>query len=209
MIAGRWSLVVGRWSSLQFLVVTTATSSILTIGYGARSLDEFLDVLGENGVAYLVDVRRWPRSRYKPDFSRPTLEPALAERGIIYVHMGEELGGRPDDPGSYVEGHVDYELVAESEPFRAGLARLRTIHEKQLPAVLMCSEGKPELCHRSTLIGEALAKEGIVISHIDPDGTLISHPEVMLRITGPQLSMGADLAPPLRSRKKYQPSGSE
>jgi uncharacterized protein (DUF488 family) len=200
-------LVAGRWRRLQFLIVTTATSSIVTIGYGARSLDEFLDVLGQHGVSYLIDVRRWARSRYKPEFSRPTLEPALADRGITYVHMGETLGGIPDDAGSYVEGKVDYEHVAESESFRSGLARLRTIHEKGLPAALMCSEGKPELCHRSKLIGEALAKEGIVISHIDPDGTLVSQPDVMLRITGPQLSMGADLAPPLRSRKKYQPGG--
>ena len=187
--------------------MATVNSSIVTIGYGARSLDEFLDVLGENGIEYLIDVRQWPRSRYKPEFSRQTLEPALTERGITYVHMGEGLGGRPSDPGSYIEGKVDYEHVAASESFQSGLARLRTIHEKGLAAALMCSEGKPELCHRSKLIGEALANVGIVISHIDADGTLISQPDVMLRITGAQLPMSADLAPPLRSRKKYQPNG--
>ena len=108
---------------------------------------------------------------------------------------------------SYVEGKVDYEHVAASELFQSGLVRLRTIHEKGLAAALMCSEGKPELCHRSKLIGEALAAEGIVISHIDADGTLVSQPDVMLRITGPQLPMLPDLAPPLGSRKRYQPSG--
>jgi uncharacterized protein (DUF488 family) len=189
--------------------MTSGNSSIVTIGYGARSLDEFLDVLADRGIAYLIDVRRWPRSRYKPDFSRPTLEPALAERGITYVHMGETLGGIPDDDESYTDGHVDYERVAESEPFQIGIARLRTIHEKQIRAALMCSEGKPELCHRSKLIGVELAREGIEISHIDPDGSVISQPDVMLRLTGQQMTMPGELAPPLHSRKRYRPAGSE
>lgn len=188
--------------------MATGNSSIMTIGYGARSLDEFLDALTEHGIAYLIDVRRWPRSRYKPDFSRPTLEPALAERGITYVHMGETLGGIPDDE-SYTDGRVDYERVAESEAFQAGMARLRTIHEKGLPTALMCSEGKPELCHRSKLIGVVLAREGIEISHIDPDGLLVSQPDVMLRLTGQQMTMPGELAPPLHSRKRYRPAGSE
>jgi uncharacterized protein (DUF488 family) len=181
----------------------------MTIGYGARSLDEFLDVLAAHGIEYLIDVRRWPRSRYKPDFSRPTLEPALAARGITYVHMGETLGGIPDDDASYSDGRVDYGRVAESEPFQAGLARLRTIHEKGLPTALMCSEGKPELCHRSKLIGVELAREGIEISHIDADGSVVSQADVMLRLTGQQMTMPGELAPPLQSRKRYRPAGSE
>jgi uncharacterized protein (DUF488 family) len=189
--------------------MTSANSSLSTIGYGARSLDEFRDVLAEHGIEYLIDVRRWARSRYKPDFSRPTLEPALAERGITYVHMGETLGGIPDDDESYTDGHVDYTRVAQSEPFQAGLARLRTVHAKQIRVALMCSEGKPELCHRSTLIGVELAKEGIVINHIDADGSVVSQADVMLRLTGQQLSMAAEMAPPLRSRKRYRPAGSE
>jgi uncharacterized protein (DUF488 family) len=189
--------------------VTSADSSIVTIGYGARSLDEFLDLLAEHGVEYLIDVRRWPRSRYKPEFSRPSLEPALAERGITYIHMGETLGGIPDDADSYTDGRVDYGRVAESEPFQAGMARLRTIHEKGIRTALMCSEGKPEMCHRSKLIGEELAREGILISHIDPDGGVVSQADVMLRLTGQQLAMPGELAPPLHSRKRYRPAGSE
>jgi hypothetical protein len=123
--------------------------------------------------------------------------------------MGETLGGIPDDDESYANGHVDYERVAASEPFQEGLTRLRTIHEKQIRAVLMCSEGKPELCHRSTLIGFELAKEGILISHIDADGSVFSQADVMLRLTGAQLPMSTEMAPPLRSRRRYRPAGSE
>ena len=38
----------------------------------------------------------------------------------------------------------------------------------------MCSEGRPEQCHRSKLIGEALAAAGIPVCHIDEDGGLLT-----------------------------------
>ena len=33
----------------------------------------------------------------------------------------------------------------------------------------MCSEGKPEMCHRSKLIGATLDELGIPVLHIDED----------------------------------------
>ena len=187
----------------------TANSSIQTIGYGARSLPDVLELLVERGVTYLLDVRSSPYSRYNPDFSQHPLQQRASERGLVYVFLGDSLGGRPENPDSYADGRVDYERMAQSESFQGGLARLKTIHQKQIPAVLLCSEVKPEMCHRTKLIGEELAKAGILISHIDADGTVVSHVEVMRRVTGAQLPMLAELAPPLRSRKRYLLSGAE
>jgi hypothetical protein len=65
----------------------------------------------------------------------------------------------------------------------------------------MCSEGRPEQCHRSKLIGEALAAAGIPLYHIDEDGTLLSQTEVIDRLTHGQLDLFGQ--PAFTSRKRY------
>lgn len=67
--------------------------------------------------------------------------------------------------------------------------------------VLLCSEGKPEQCHRSKLIGETLAGRGIPVLHIDEHDQLRSQEEVIQRLTGGQLSLFGDLE--FTSRKRY------
>ena len=41
---------------------------LLTIGYGSRSIDEFVAEIERSGADYLVDVRSSPYSRFKPEF---------------------------------------------------------------------------------------------------------------------------------------------
>jgi uncharacterized protein (DUF488 family) len=43
---------------------------------------------------------------------------------------------------------------------------LITANEKNINIAIMCSESKPEECHRSKLIGEELLKKNISIRHI-------------------------------------------
>lgn len=65
----------------------------------------------------------------------------------------------------------------------------------------MCSEGKPENCHRSKLIGESLLALNIPVLHIDENDTLVDQEAVILRLTGGQLSLFGDLT--FTSRKRY------
>jgi hypothetical protein len=65
----------------------------------------------------------------------------------------------------------------------------------------MCSEGKPEQCHRSKLIGETLAGLGIPVAHIDEHDQVCSQDEVIQRLTGGQLSLFGDHE--FTSRKRY------
>ena len=71
-----------------------SVTPIFTIGYGDRSIDEFIDVLRQHNLDYLIDVRSAPYSRFKPEFSKDALERALRQQGIRYVFMGDTLGGR-------------------------------------------------------------------------------------------------------------------
>ena len=174
-----------------------------TIGYGARTLDQLIAVLKAHRIEYLLDVRSAPYSKFKPEFSKEALEAALKNHGLRYVFMGDTLGGQPRDPACYTEGKVDYEKVRRQPFFQAGLELLRKAHEQHLRAAIMCSEGKPEQCHRSKMIGEALTAAGIPFRHIDEDGQLLTHTQVMDRLTGGQLDFFG--GPALTSRKRYGP----
>ncbi|HVR35278.1 MAG TPA: DUF488 domain-containing protein [Methylomirabilota bacterium] len=177
--------------------------SLHTIGYGARSLEGFLAVLRQHRIEYVLDVRSAPYSKFKPEFSKEVFEAALKAHGIRYVFMGDTLGGQPRGLECYTDGKVDYDKVRTRPFFREGIGRLRKAHEQGLRAALMCSEGKPEQCHRSKMIGEALAVAGIPFLHIDEDNRLLTQLQVMDRLTGGQLDFFG--GPVLTSRKRYGP----
>ena len=160
----------------------TGPIPIYTIGYGARSIESTLDLLAEHRIAFLIDVRSAPYSRYKPEFSKAALETSLAQAGIRYVFMGDLLGGRPDDPACYIDGKIDYVTVEEMPFYQAGIERLQKAFGQQQRVALMCSEGKPEQCHRSLLIGKTLQAFDIPVSHIDENGELKTQDEVMARL---------------------------
>jgi uncharacterized protein (DUF488 family) len=175
---------------------------LLTIGYGARTLDAFLAVLTEHGVAYLIDVRSAPYSKFKPEFSKNALEDAVKAAGIHYVYMGDTLGGQPKDQSCYEDGKVLYDRVKEREFFREGIRRLTRAVDQKLRVAIMCSEGKPEQCHRTVLIGQMLTDLGISVAHIDENDVVIGQEEALGRRTGGQLSLLDD--PEFKSRKRYR-----
>ncbi len=183
------------------LVTPEDRLSIYTIGYGARSIQAFIDVLQANEIAWLVDVRSAPYSRFKPEFSKGTLESELTAHGIRYVYMGEQLGGRPDDPDCYVDGKVDYERVKTKAFYQTGIERLQKALARGARFAIMCSEGKPENCHRSKLIGESLLALNIPVLHIDENDALVDQEAVILRLTGGQLSLFGEMT--FTSRKRY------
>ncbi|MFZ0547017.1 MAG: DNA helicase RecQ [Candidatus Promineifilaceae bacterium] len=149
---------------------------LYTIGYGARDIADFIAVLQANDIAYLIDVRSKPYSRYKPDFTKQALERHLQAADIRYVFMGDTLGGMPDDPDCYdAEGKVVYEKVAQKAFYHQGIGRLQDAFDQQLRVAIMCSEGKPENCHRTKLISKTLIAQDVPVVHIDENDQLITH----------------------------------
>lgn len=178
---------------------------LFTIGYGSRTFEELIQLLEAQNVGCLVDVRTAPYSKYRPEFGKAALEAALPSLQIRYVFLGDSLGGRPEDPDCYQDGKVDYDRVREKEFFRRGIERLRRAHAQGMRLALLCSEGKPEECHRSKLIGPALADLGIPVLHLDENGELQTQDEVIARKTGGQMSLFGD--PSFTSRKRYRTPG--
>jgi uncharacterized protein (DUF488 family) len=175
---------------------------IYTIGYGARSVDELAAVLREHAIEFVIDVRTAPYSRYKPEFSKDALEAALKTHGLRYLFMGDSLGGRPDDPTCYVEGRVDYARVQDKPYYQAGIARVQSAFTQQRRVALLCSEGRPEECHRTKLIGATLTTLGIPVAHIDENGEMLTQAQVLERLEGAQLTLFDE--PTLASRKRYK-----
>ncbi len=179
---------------------------IHTIGYGSRSLDDFVAVLQAHGIEYVIDVRSAPYSSFKPEFSKSALEASLREQGIRYLYLGDALGGQPKDRDCYEDDKVVYARVKEKPFYRVGIARVQTAFRQQRRVALMCSEGKPELCHRSKLISPSLIELGIPVMHIDEHGGLRSQDEVMAGLTDGQLSLFGEHD--FTSRKRYRAAGS-
>jgi len=148
---------------------------LYTIGHSATQFPTFLAMLRRWEVSVLVDVRSKPQSLRFPHFDQVELERAVREEGISYVFLGEELGGRPEDPKAYGnDGIVDYEARRKSYGFRAGIERvIQELAKNDL--VLMCSEEDPLNCHRFLMICPELVSLGLEPLHIRKGGLIESH----------------------------------
>jgi len=162
---------------------------IYTIGYGKRSLEEFIELLKRYGIEFLIDIRSQPYSRFRPEFSKAALEKCLEEYAIRYIFMGDTLGGRPGDETCYVAGKVDYALVREKAFYHQGIARLQTAWQKQLPVTLLCSEARPQECHRGKLVGNTLMEQQIAVAHIDETGKIKTQQAINQDLTDGQLPL--------------------
>ena len=88
-----------------------------------------------------------------------TLGLLLSSAGIQYLYLGKELGGRPNDWRFHDDdGYVLYNKLAESPMFKEGISRLIQGASDYRIAV-MCSEAKPDSCHRHLLIAPGSGRE--------------------------------------------------
>ncbi len=160
---------------------------IFSIGHSNREFQDFIKLLETYEIEYLIDVRSSPYSKMFPDYNKEYFTKILKQHGVKYLYMGDELGGLPKDSSCYIEytdkknedaRKIDYSKIEMKEFFQNGLKRLKTADAKGLKVVVMCSEGHPEECHRSKLIGVALLKAKIIMQHINMNGELIDQNDV-------------------------------
>jgi uncharacterized protein (DUF488 family) len=154
---------------------------LFTIGHSNHPVDRFVALLKGAGVTAIADVRSQPSSRRCPWFSARALNQRLETEGIAYVPMGDALGGRPRDPRLFRNGAADYEAMAATPAFRAGIDRV--VEEARRSRVcLMCAEREPLDCHRCLLVAPALAARGLRIGHLLADGSIAPHEEIEKRL---------------------------
>ena len=182
-----------------------AKSTLYSIGHGNKSIEAFISELKWFGIQFLLDIRSKPYSKWNPHFNQEYLKFELKQKGVTYVFAGDTLGGLPTDRSCYdSEGKVVYDLVQKKDFFKNGLSRLITANQNNIYLAIMCSETKPEECHRSKLVGQELLKKGITLNHILP-GQIIKDQHTVIN----ELQKGKSLTnlfnetEPFKSRNTY------
>jgi uncharacterized protein (DUF488 family) len=131
-------------------------TTLWTVGYQDRTVDDMIDVLNTAGVEVLVDVRLTPLSR-KPGLSKSRLAARLGDAGIGYVHL-PQLGNPRDNRDAFrrrdAAAFARYRAILATPEGRAALDGLAELAEQQSVA-LMCFEHNASECHRA-MVADAL-----------------------------------------------------
>ena len=144
--------------------------TLLTIGHGAVSADEFLSRCARGKLQAIVDVRSFPGSRRHPHFSRRELEKWLPEHGISYA-WEPRLGGfrkpRADSPnlGLRNEAFRGYADHAATPEFSAALDEV-VQHAGRERTAVMCAETLWWRCHRRILSDAVVLLHGAEVLHV-------------------------------------------
>ncbi len=144
---------------------------LYTIGHSSHDQEHFLDLLKAHAITAVCDVRSIPYSRRNPQFNKDALAAALNSIGIAYVFLGNELGAKDPDRDCCINGKVQFNLIAATEEFQAGLDRIMTGIE-QYNVALLCAEEDPLVCHRTILVTRYIRNRFESIEHIRGDSRI-------------------------------------
>ena len=96
-----------------------------------------------------------------------TRQRAQSCRQVHRGHGGHQAGAAIDRP--------DHGPVGPARPgFNESIDELIELAEST-PTVILCAELEPGACHRATIIGAALDRQGVEVRHILGDGTVRHH----------------------------------
>jgi uncharacterized protein (DUF488 family) len=127
--------------------------AIYTVGYEGLMLEGLLDLLLQNGIERLIDVRANPVAR-RFGFHKSTLVRHCSDLNIDYVHI-PELGIASSERAGLVESKdfenlfFQYEAGTLKRELPAIARATCLIQEK--PSALLCMEADGRSCHRSRL----------------------------------------------------------
>lgn len=159
---------------------------IFTIGYSTRTLPEFLHELERRSITQIIDVRSSPWSR-NAAFNATQIAQWSERAGVLYLQEGKVLGGRA-------------EIALDDPRYLAALNRILEAASQER-VVLMCAEGRPEDCHRTTDIAASLlARFGVVARSIRRDGSDEDVTNTLMRVSASRID------PLVRAMLDAQPS---
>lgn len=158
----------------QYITIIMYKKRVYTVGHSNQSQEEFLALLKAHDVNCIVDVRSVPSSKYSPQFNHEILKPFLKNKGVLYLHFGEEFGARRTDCVNE-DGQVDFERAILTPAFQHGVERLQLGLDKGYHIALMCSEANPLECHRFSLVSRYFFDKGFEVCHILKGAELASH----------------------------------
>lgn len=143
------------------------SSGIFTIGYEGEDIDSFLNLLIENKIDILIDIRNNPFSM-NFSFTQKKLREYLEKSGIKYMHI-PELGIK-SELRKHLLSEQDYQnlfrhyeetTIQEQKDKIAEIIELSKTHR----IALMCFERNKDMCHRGVL-SRHLENQTISVIHI-------------------------------------------
>lgn len=135
--------------------------TIYSAGHSNVSSDSLIELLKSVDVKTVVDCRTKPYSRWR-QFNQSQLAASLLRADIAYEWRGANIGGLGDNLN--FDGALDE------------LAKRAKCGDR---LALLCSEGKPQDCHRGTILTPELEKRGVTVTHLLYD----SQPAPQARLT--------------------------
>ena len=148
---------------------------LYTIGHSRHTMEYFISLLKKYNINYLLDVRSIPYSSHAEQFNKENIMAALKTAGINYSPMGNYFGARPVEKELYNrEGYLDFEKVAKSVRFNKGMDNVILGLHRGNRIALMCTEKDPIDCHRAIMVARAFDVRGIKVSHILPNGSILT-----------------------------------
>jgi uncharacterized protein (DUF488 family) len=129
-------------------------TSIYSLGTSTRSKSEFTGLLQKHGIELVIDVRRFPTSRFE-HFTQEALRQLLTGLQIDYVYLGTELGGYRSS---------GYQAFTTTPEFEQGIKIVEN-KARQKKSVILCAERLPWRCHRR-FTTSGLEKRGWQVEHI-------------------------------------------
>lgn len=123
--------------------------TLYSVGHSNRSAKELIEKLKENKITDLVDVRTRPYSRFCPHFNTKRIKESIENAGIKYHWRGKNLGG-----------------LAGNVKFNETITAILDFISEERRFCVMCTEARPEDCHRSDTIEKEVIKQGGEMQHL-------------------------------------------
>lgn len=149
---------------------------LFTIGYANKSLNEFIEILKNNNIDCIVDVRSIPYSKQYPQYDYDKISKTLSDNNIKYLNFKYEFGARRTEPELYTKlltyddniiEVVDFKKIWNNNIFLNGVTRIKNGLAKNYNICFMCSEKYFYECHRGVMLSEFFyRKEHINIIHL-------------------------------------------
>lgn len=164
---------------------------ILTFGHGPATEDEMVELLHEQHVRNLVDVRSFPGSWKHEAARQENMVKWVPRAGMRYTWI-KDLGGyrpKPKEPDTKDtvwrnQSFANYAYYARSDAFAAGLERLMALGRQAVTAY-MCSESVWWRCHRRIISDYLVLVHHWDVEHLMHTGKLERHiPTPGARVVG-------------------------
>ncbi|MDR1196289.1 MAG: DUF488 domain-containing protein [Endomicrobium sp.] len=144
--------------------------TLFDIGYEGKSLEAYLNLLIQNNITTLVDVRKNPLSM-KYGFSKSFLSKRTNDLGIKYIHI-PELGIESDKRQS-LNSFEDYQILFakyEDTTLKQNVKSIEKVYDVLMQdkrIALTCFEADKNYCHRYRVVN--------YMSHLYPNEFKMEH----------------------------------